>query len=149
MGVGAAFVMPATLSILANVFPPGERARAIAIWAGFSGAGAAIGPVLSGFLLEHFWWGSVFFVNVPIVIVALVAGAILVPTSKDPNHGRLDPIGALLLVVALASLLYAIIEAPGEGLGLGRRPSAASPSSSCSPSASWCGSGATRTPCCR
>jgi DHA2 family multidrug resistance protein-like MFS transporter len=81
MGFGAAFVMPATLSILANVFPPGERARAIAIWAGFSGAGAAIGPVLSGFLLEHFSWGSVFLVNVPIVIGALVAGAVLVPTS--------------------------------------------------------------------
>ncbi|MGZ4715868.1 MAG: DHA2 family efflux MFS transporter permease subunit [Acidimicrobiales bacterium] len=117
MGVGAAFVMPATLSILANVFPPGERARAIAIWAGFSGAGAAIGPVLSGFLLGHFWWGSVFFVNVPIVIVALVAGAILVPTSKDPNHGKLDPIGALLSVIALVSLLYAIIEAPTKGWG--------------------------------
>ena len=117
MGVGAAFVMPATLSILANVFPPGERARAIAIWAGFSGAGAAIGPVLSGFLLGHFWWGSVFLVNVPIVIVALVAGAILVPTSKDPNHGRLDPIGALLSVVSLVALLYAIIEAPVKGWG--------------------------------
>lgn len=117
MGVGAAFVMPATLSILANVFPAGERARAIAIWAGFSGAGAAVGPVLSGFLLEHFWWGSVFFVNVPIVIGALVAGAILLPTSKDPNHGRLDPVGALFSVVALASLLYAIIEAPVKGWG--------------------------------
>jgi EmrB/QacA subfamily drug resistance transporter len=117
MGLGAAFVMPATLSILANVFPPGERARAIAIWAGFSGAGAAIGPVLSGFLLEHFWWGSVFFVNVPIVLVALISGAILVPTSKDPDHGRLDPIGAGLSVVALVSLLYAIIEAPVKGWG--------------------------------
>ena len=117
MGVGAAFVMPATLSILANVFPAGERARAIAIWAGFSGAGAAVGPVLSGFLLEHYWWGSVFFVNVPIVIGALVAGAILLPTSKDPNHGRLDPVGALFSVAALASLLYAIIEAPVRGWG--------------------------------
>ncbi len=115
MGAGAAFVMPATLSILANVFPPTERPRAIAIWAGFAGAGAAIGPILSGFLLEHFSWSSVFFVNVPIVIGALVAGAILVPTSRDPNHGRLDPIGALLSVVALVSLLYAIIEAPTEG----------------------------------
>ena len=117
MGLGAAFVMPATLSILANVFPPSERARAIAIWAGFSGAGAAIGPVLSGFLLGHFWWGSVFFVNVPIVVVALVAGAIMVPTSKDPNHSKLDPIGALFSVIALASLLYAIIEAPVKGWG--------------------------------
>ena len=117
MGLGAAFVMPATLSILANVFPPSERARAIAIWAGFSGAGAAIGPVLSGFLLGHFWWGSVFLVNVPIVVVALVAGAIMVPTSKDPNHSKLDPIGAVFSVIALASLLYAIIEAPVKGWG--------------------------------
>ena len=117
MGVGAAFVMPATLSILANVFPPAERARAIAIWAGFSGAGAAIGPVMSGLLLEHLWWGSVFFVNVPIVVVALIAGALVVPTSRDPNHGKLDPIGAAISVVALVSLLYAIIEAPVEGWG--------------------------------
>jgi EmrB/QacA subfamily drug resistance transporter len=117
MGLGAAFVMPATLSILANVFPPSERARAIAIWAGFSGAGAAIGPVLSGFLLGHFWWGSVFFVNVPIVVLALIGGAIMVPTSKDPNHSKLDPVGALFSVIALASLLYAIIEAPVKGWG--------------------------------
>ena len=74
MGLGAAFVMPATLSILTNVFPPHERGKAIAIWAGISGGGAAIGPVASGFLLEHFSWGSVFLVNVPIIAVALVAG---------------------------------------------------------------------------
>jgi EmrB/QacA subfamily drug resistance transporter len=117
MGLAAAFVMPSTLSILANVFPPQERARAIASWAGFSGAGAAVGPVLSGFLLEHFWWGSVFLVNVPIVVGALVAGALLVPTSKDPNHGRLDPVGSLLSIVALGSLIYAIIEAPVKGWG--------------------------------
>jgi EmrB/QacA subfamily drug resistance transporter len=115
MGAGAAFVMPATLSILANVFPPAERPRAIAIWAGFAGAGGAIGPIVSGLLLDHFWWGSVFFVNVPVVIVALVAGAILVPTSRDPGHVRLDPAGALLSITALAALLYAIIEAPVDG----------------------------------
>lgn len=115
MGLGAAFVMPSTLSILANVFPPQERARAIAIWAGFAGAGGALGPIISGFLLEHFWWGSVFFVNVPIVAVAILAGALFVPTSSDPNHGKLDPTGALLSMVGLAALLYAIIEAPLNG----------------------------------
>src|SRR5438477_6092551 len=84
MGVGAAMIMPATLSIVANVFPPRERAKAIAIWAGFAGAGVSIGPPLSGFLLDHFWFGSVFLINVPIVALALVAGAVLGPTSLDP-----------------------------------------------------------------
>src|SRR4051794_15331402 len=79
MGAGAAFVMPSTLSLLTNVFPSRERAKAIAIWAGISGGGAAIGPVASGFLLEHFWWGSVFLVNLPIIAAALIAGWILVP----------------------------------------------------------------------
>ena len=117
MGAGAAFVMPATLSILANVFPPAERPRAIGIWAGFAGAGGALGPIVSGLLLDHFWWGSVFFVNVPVVIVALISGAILLPTSRDPGHVRLDPVGAVLSIVALAALLYAIIEAPVKGWG--------------------------------
>src|SRR6266568_4882402 len=79
MGMGGAFVMPATLSILTNVFPVHERARAIAIWAGVAGAGGAIGPITSGYLLAHFSWGSVFFINLPVVILALVAGKFLVP----------------------------------------------------------------------
>ncbi len=115
MGVGAALVMPATLSILTNVFPPQERAKAIAIWAGLAGSGAAIGPIAGGWLLEHFWWGSVFLLNVPVVIVALAAGRVLVPRSSDPAHPPLDPRGALLSVVGLGALLYAIIEAPSHG----------------------------------
>ncbi len=115
MGVGAAMIMPATLSIITNVFPPQERSRAIAIWAGFAGAGAALGPVLSGFLLEHFWFGSVFLVNLPIVAVALISGALLVPTSRDPRQRRLDPVGGLLSMVGLFALLYAIIEGPEIG----------------------------------
>jgi EmrB/QacA subfamily drug resistance transporter len=115
MGVGAAFVMPATLSILAAVFPPEERPKAIAIWAGLSGAGAAIGPVAGGWLLEHFWWGSVFLLNVPIVVIALVAGRFLVPSSKDPQETPLDPIGAALSIVGVGALVYGIIEAPVEG----------------------------------
>jgi EmrB/QacA subfamily drug resistance transporter len=115
MGFGAALVMPATLSILASVFPPEMRARAIAIWAGFAGAGAAIGPIAGGWLLEHFYWGSVFFLNVPVVIVALVAGRWLVPTSRDPEHAALDPVGAGLSIVGLGALLYGIIEAPTYG----------------------------------
>ncbi len=115
MGVGAAFVMPSTLSILSNVFPSRERAKAIAIWAGISGSGAAIGPVASGFLLEHFWWGSVFLVNLPIIAAAIVAGWLLVPKSKDASESPLDPVGALLSIVGLSALVYAIIEGPHHG----------------------------------
>jgi EmrB/QacA subfamily drug resistance transporter len=115
MGFGAAFVMPATLSIITNVFPPHERVKAIAVWAGIAGGGAAVGPVASGYLLQHFWWGSVFLINVPIVIIALVAGWFILPTSRDPEHGRLDPVGALLSIVGIGALVYAIIEAPDHG----------------------------------
>ncbi|MEA2717059.1 MAG: hypothetical protein QOI99_1376 [Actinomycetota bacterium] len=115
MGVGAALVMPATLSILITVFPPHERARAIAVWAGLAGAGAAIGPIAGGWLLENFWWGSVFLVNIPVIAIALVGGHFLVPTSRDPRQPPLDLVGAGLSIVALASLLYAIIEAPTYG----------------------------------
>jgi EmrB/QacA subfamily drug resistance transporter len=115
MGIGAAFVMPATLSILAHVFPPAERRRAIAIWAGFAGIGAVTGNLLSGWLLQNFWWGSVFLINVAIVVVALVAGAFLVPSSKDDHGTTLDPVGAVLSIAGLGTLIYAIIEAPGRG----------------------------------
>src|SRR5438045_3489988 len=115
MGIGAALIMPATLSILTNVFPPHERAKAIAIWAGLAGAGAAVGPVASGFLLEHFWWGSVFLVNVPLVLAALIGGRFLIPNSKDPHAEQLDPIGAVLSMVGLGGLLYGIIEGPTQG----------------------------------
>jgi EmrB/QacA subfamily drug resistance transporter len=115
MGMGAAFVMPATLSILTNVFPAHERPKAIAVWAGVSGAGAALGPIVSGWLLEHFWWGSVFLVNVPVILLAIVAGAVLVPSSKDPEERPIDVVGALLSVVGLSTLVYAIIEAPNWG----------------------------------
>ncbi|MBS1847943.1 MAG: MFS transporter [Actinobacteria bacterium] len=115
-GAGAAFIMPGTLSILTNVFhDPRERQRAIAIWAGFAGLGGAIGPIVSGLLLEHFSWSSVFFISVVIVIIALVAGAFLLPNSSDPDEARLDPIGVLLAVGAVGPLLYGIIEAPEHG----------------------------------
>ncbi|MEA2686113.1 MAG: hypothetical protein QOE93_1308 [Actinomycetota bacterium] len=115
MGVGAALVMPATLSILVTVFPPQERGRAIGVWAGLAGAGAAIGPIAGGWLLEHFWWGSVFLVNIPVIAIALVGGHFLVPTSRDPRKPPLDLVGAGLSIGALGSLLYAIIEAPARG----------------------------------
>lgn len=115
MGLAAALIMPSTLSILVNVFPPDERTKAIAIWASITGAAGAIGPVASGLLLDHYWFGSVFLINVPIVTVALVAGLFLVPRSRDPQQGVLDPLGALLSIVGLTSLVYGLIEAPDAG----------------------------------
>lgn len=117
MGLGGCLIMPATLSILTNVFPRDERAKAIGVWAGVAGLGIVAGPALGGILLQHFWWGSVFLVNVPVVIVALVAGHFVVPSSKDPAATRLDPVGTLLSITGLTLVLYAIIEAPTEGLG--------------------------------
>jgi EmrB/QacA subfamily drug resistance transporter len=116
MGIGGACIMPGTLSILSNVFrSPGERARAIGVWAGVSALGVGIGPVAGGALLTHFWWGSVFLVNVPIVVTALVLGYFFVPDSYDKTTPRLDPVGAALSIVSLGALLWAIIEAPSHG----------------------------------
>lgn len=109
MGIGAAMVQPQTLSIITNVFGPKERGKAIGIWAGFSGVAIALGPITGGFLLEHYWWGSVFLVNVPVVIVGVVAAALVIPESADPHPKRLDPIGAVLSIVGISALVYGII----------------------------------------
>ena len=115
MGIGAAFIFPTTLSILTNTFTGRERAKAIGVWAGVSGIGVALGPMLGGILVEHFYWGSVFFVNVPICALALVLGRFYIPTSRDPDNRPLDPVGALLSIVTLVALLYSIIQAPEKG----------------------------------
>jgi EmrB/QacA subfamily drug resistance transporter len=113
MGVGGALVMPATLSIITNVFTDRrERGQAIAIWAAMAGVAVAIGPVTGGWLLEHFWWGSVFLVNVPVVVVALIMGQLFVPTSRDPAAPPVDVLGASLSIAGLVSLVWAIIEGP-------------------------------------
>ena len=116
MGIGAALVFPATLAILTNVFTdPTERAKAIGVWSAVSGLAVAFGPITGGFLLEHYWWGSVFLVNVPIVVVALTCGAFLLPTSRDPEAGRFDVPGTLLSIFAISVLVLTVIEAPRWG----------------------------------
>lgn len=115
MGVGAAALMPCTLSILTNVFTgEQEQARAIGFWSATTGLGVAIGPILGGFLLVHYWWGSVFLINVPIAAAGLVAAAFLVPNSKNPLIKRADPVGSLLSIMGLGLLLWKIIEAPSR-----------------------------------
>ncbi|MFI9610412.1 MFS transporter [Streptomyces sp. NPDC052023] len=110
MGLGAAFVMPATLAVLMNVFERDEQPKAIGIWAGGVGLAMAIGPITGGLLLDHFWWGSVFLVNVPIVVLAVGLMLWLVPDSRDPSPGRIDPVGVILSVVGLVLLVYGIIK---------------------------------------
>jgi EmrB/QacA subfamily drug resistance transporter len=119
MGVGAALVMPGTLSILATVFPPTERPRAIAIWASVAGGSVALSITWSGAMLEHFWWGAIFLGMAAVAAVALVAGWFLLPTSRHPDEARFDPIGAVLSVVGVTGLLYGFIQAPDEGWSAG------------------------------
>lgn len=116
MGIGAALVFPATLAIVTNIFiDPVERAKAIGIWSAVSGAAVAFGPVVGGFLLEHFWWGSVFLINIPIVAIALIAGWRLVPTSKDADAHRIDKVGFLLSIAMIGLLVFTVIEGPHSG----------------------------------
>ncbi|WP_238012212.1 MFS transporter [Dactylosporangium sp. AC04546] len=117
MGLGAAAVMPATLSIIANVFDPRERGRAIGVWAGAVGLGVAIGPIVGGLLLEHFWWGSVFLINVPIVVAGVALVLTLIPESRDPRPGRIDIVGVLLSIVGLTLLTYGVIAGGEDGFG--------------------------------
>jgi EmrB/QacA subfamily drug resistance transporter len=116
MGAGAAFIFPATLGIISNVFrDPRERARAIGIWTAVSGAAVGLGPLTGGLLLAHFSWGSVFLINVPVVVVALIAGQLWVPTSRDPAAPRLDLRGLALSIAGVGTLVYTLIEAPDHG----------------------------------
>jgi EmrB/QacA subfamily drug resistance transporter len=115
IGVGAALVMPTTLSIITNIFPPEERGRAVGIWAGVAGAGAIIGLLLSGTILEWFSWPAVFAINVTLAGLAFAATIPIVPTSRSPRRVRLDPVGALLSSLGLFGLVFAIIQAPQHG----------------------------------
>src|SRR4051812_9064217 len=116
MGVGGALIMPTTLSILVNVFgDPRERAKAIAVWTAASGLGIALGPIAGGMLMRSFSWSSVFWINVPLLVVALVGTLHVVPDSRNPDATRLDLVGASLSIAAVSSVVYAIIQAPAAG----------------------------------
>ena len=115
MGLGGAMVMPQTLSIITNVFDPQERPRAIGIWASAVGVSIALGPILGGLLLSHFWWGSIFLINVPLTAIGVVLIALLVPESRSPSPGRIDYLGVLLSIVGLVLLVYGIIQGGETG----------------------------------
>jgi EmrB/QacA subfamily drug resistance transporter len=121
MGLGAALIFPATLSLLTNVFTErGERARAIGLWGAITGFGIAVGPIAGGWLLEHFDWSSVFFALVPFAAVAAVLVSVRVPSSRDPEAPPADRIGLVLSTAGMAALIYTIIEAPDRGWDSGR-----------------------------
>jgi EmrB/QacA subfamily drug resistance transporter len=115
MGFGGAAVMPQTLSIISNVFEPRERARAIGIWASAVGIGVAVGPVLGGALLAHFWWGSVFLINVPVTVIGAAAVLALVPESRNPAPGKIDYVGVLGSIAGLVLLVYGIVQGGDTG----------------------------------
>jgi EmrB/QacA subfamily drug resistance transporter len=116
MGIGGAMMMPATLAIITDMFgDPAERQRAIGIWAGTTGVGIALGPIVGGLLLAHFWWGSVFLINVPIAALGAACALWLIPDSKNPAAQAPDLAGAVLSVTGLGLVLWSLIEAPVRG----------------------------------
>src|SRR5215218_4718404 len=115
MGIGGALIMPSTLSIIMDVFPQEERGKAMSVWAGMAAVGVGLGPLIGGALIEVSSWPAVFWINVPVVVAALVLGFRLVPESRDPNPGALDTRGVLLSIAGLGSFVWAVIEAPERG----------------------------------
>src|ERR1700742_1237361 len=116
MGVGATVIFPTTLGLITNIFTdPIPRAKAIGLWAAMVGVGVAVGPISGGWLLGHFWWGSILLVNVPIAALAIIGGRLFVPTSRDPAAQRVDVGGLMLSAAGITTLVYTVIEAPTWG----------------------------------
>ena len=121
--IGGSMLNPVALSIISNTFTdPAERARAIGIWGSVFGVSLALGPILGGALIASVGWRAIFWVNIPVGLAALVLTALFVPESKAPHARRADPVGQVLVITALASLTYTIIEGPDSGLGLRQDP---------------------------
>ncbi|GGP48754.1 MFS transporter [Streptomyces melanogenes] len=119
LGVAGATLMPSTLALIRNIFhDPRERSLAVGIWGAAASAGAAVGPVVGGFLLENFWWGSVFLINLPVMAVLVLVGIKLLPESRDPNPGPWDLVSVLLSLVGMVAIVYAVKEAAVNGFGL-------------------------------
>jgi EmrB/QacA subfamily drug resistance transporter len=116
MGVGAAVIFPTTLGLITNIFTdPVPRAKAIGVWAAMVGVGVAVGPISGGWLLEHFWWGAIFMVNIPVAALAIIGGVAFVPTSRDPAAPRVDVPGLILSAAGITALVATVIEAPTWG----------------------------------
>ncbi|WP_394432569.1 MFS transporter [Streptomyces sp. SGAir0957] len=115
MGVGGALLMTTTLAVIVQVFDDAERVKAIGLWATVNSLGFAVGPLLGGFMLDHFWWGAIFLINIPVAVIGLVATLVLVPESKNPRGDRPDLLGAVLSTIGMTGVVYAIISGPDEG----------------------------------
>ncbi|PJN02483.1 MFS transporter [Streptomyces sp. CB01201] len=115
MGIGGALLMTTTLAVVVQIFDEESRVKAIGIWATVNSLGFAAGPLIGGVMLDHFWWGAIFLVNIPVAVLGLVAVVVLVPESKNPHGDRPDLLGALLSTIGMTGLVYAIISGPGHG----------------------------------
>lgn len=120
MGIGGALLLTTTLAVAMQIFDAGERPRAIGVWAAANALGFATGPLIGGVMLAHFWWGAIFLVNLPVVLVALVASVALIPESRDPAGARPDLIGAALSTAGVTAVVHAVISGPEDGWGSGR-----------------------------
>jgi hypothetical protein len=120
MGVGGALLLTTTLAVAMQIFTPAEHSKAIGIWSAVNALGFAAGPLLGGFMLNHFWWGAIFLINLPVAALGLVSVVALVPESKNPRGDRPDLLGALLSTIGMTALVYAIISGPEHGWTSGR-----------------------------